>query len=778
MSPSAKQVKAIRDISRMRVFVRGAVQGVGFRPFVYRLATEMNLLGWVNNSSSGVTIEVEGEPSRLRGFLRRLDFEKPPRASIQSLESSFLDAVGLGEFEIRPSDDGGAKTAVVMPDISTCPDCLAEIADPTDRRYRYPFTNCTNCGPRYSIIEALPYDRPNTSMRTFTMCAECSSEYHDPRDRRFHAQPNACPACGPKLELWNGEGLLLASQDAALMKAADAVRKGKVVAVKGLGGFHLIVDAANDAAIQRLRHRKHRYEKPLALMMPTLKDIELCCELSDSERYLLESPERPIVILKAKFPHGPISHEVTPGNPYLGCMLPYTPLHHLLMNELGFAVVATSGNLSDEPICIDEGDASKRLNGIADFFLVHDRKIVRPVDDSILRVMVGREMVIRRARGFAPLPVPRMAGGQDVLAVGAHLKNAVAASAENQTFISQHIGDLDTPEAFDSFKRVVSSLEGLYEIEPAVVACDKHPDYRSTSFSRSLGKPVVAVQHHYAHILSCMAENELNPPVLGVAWDGTGYGDDGTVWGGEFLKIGSEGYVREAHFRTFPLPGGDRAIREPRRSALGVLHELFGHDVIHKHKVETVHAFKPADLAVIENMIARKINSPRTSSVGRLFDAVASIIGLRHFAAFEGQAAMDLEFVISNIRTDESYRLDISSDDRGPIVVDWRPALAEIIADSRSGISAAIISARFHNMLAEVIVSIAERVGSQAVAISGGCFQNKYLLERTVQRLAEAGFSPYWHQRVPTNDGGIALGQTLAADMASESLRLRNTGRR
>lgn len=762
----------------MRVYVRGAVQGVGFRPFVFRLASEMNLGGWVNNSPRGVTIEVEGEPNLLRGFLRRLEYEKPPRSSIQSLESSFLDPVGLGEFEIRQSDDLGAKTAVVMPDISTCSDCVAEIVDPNNRRNRYPFTNCTNCGPRYSIIEALPYDRPNTSMRSFTMCAECSREYNDPLNRRFHAQPNACPACGPKLELWDRQGVPVAENDAALIKAVNAVRDGQIVAVKGLGGFHLIVDAANDEAIRRLRQRKHRYEKPLALMMPALSDIEHCCEVSDLETRLLESPERPIVILKMKCPHGPISPEVAPGNPYLGCMLPYTPLHHLLMNELGFAVVATSGNLSDEPICTDENDAIERLNGIADIFLVHDRKIVRHVDDSIVRVMAGREMVIRRARGFAPLPLPRAARDQKVLAVGAHLKNTVAASADGQTFISQHIGDLDTPEAFSAFKQVVESLEKLYEIEPEIIACDKHPDYRSTIFSQTAGTPVVAVQHHYAHVLSCMAENELRPPVLGVAWDGTGYGDDGTIWGGEFLRIGSDGYEREAHFRPFSLPGGERAIREPRRSALGVLYELLGHDVIHKHKLETLHAFRTPDLFVLENMIARKINSPRTSSVGRLFDAVASIIGLRQVAAFEGQAAMDLEFAVCGIRTDESYRFELAAGENGPTVVDWLPAMSEIIADVRSGISAAVISARFHNMLAEAIVAVAELSGSQAVALSGGCFQNKYLLERAIRRLTESGFSPYWHQRVPTNDGGIALGQTLAADMAAASSKQRKAERR
>lgn len=763
MSSKPKQMLEKKAAQRLRIFVRGAVQGVGFRPFVYRLAMELSLTGWVSNSPQGVSIEVEGITDRLRSFLVRFERELPPRSFIQSMESSYLDPAGFSKFEIRESELNGSKTAIVLPDIATCPDCLKEIFDPNDRRFNYPFSNCTNCGPRFSIITALPYDRMNTTMRYFSMCPDCHSEYTDPADRRFHAQPNACPVCGPHLELWDPKGETLAAGNDALISAAAYIRKGGIVAVKGLGGFHLMVDAANDLAVRTLRRRKHRIEKPLALMAPSLETVKKMCEVSDLERRALEAPEKPIVILKRNIFHHALSIEIAPNNPYLGCMLPYTPLHHLLMNELGFPVVATSGNLSDEPICIDEREALRRLDGIADMFLVHDRPIVRHVDDSIVRIMAGREAVIRRARGFAPLPIPMRTDSGPILAVGAHLKNAIAVSGGKQTFISQHIGDLETPQAFAAFEHVIDSIEDLYQIEPKLVAFDKHPDYMSTRFARSSGKPRIAVQHHYAHILSCMAENQVEAPVLGVAWDGTGYGDDGTIWGGEFLKVDQNGFDRAAHCRTFPLPGGDKAVREPRRSALGVLFDELGDHVFSIPELEPVRAFDKCDLPLIRKMLVKGINSPLTSSVGRLFDAVASIIGLRHIVQFEGQAAMELEFAIARLHCDEAYGFNLLPKDGGGWIVDWGNTLADIVEDTQAGISRALIAARFHNTLVETIVSVAAKVDVSSVALSGGCFQNKYLLERSVDRLREEGFRPYWHQRVPANDGGISLGQTLAA---------------
>jgi len=629
---------------RLRITIRGAVQGVGFRPFVYRLATEMGLPGWVLNSTHGVFIEVEGSAPTLETFLLRIEREKPPRSFIQSLEYSFLDPIGYATFEIRRSDESGDRTTLVLPDIATCSDCLREIFDPTNRRYRYPFTNCTNCGPRFTIIEALPYDRPNTTMKGFVMCQACRSEYENPRDRRFHAQPNACPRCGPHLELWDPGGKVLASHHDALVGAAEAVRQGWIVAVKGLGGFHLLVDARNEDAVVHLRQRKHREEKPFALMYPTLELVREHCDVSELEERLLASPESPIVLLRRQrsathSPSSVIAPSVAPGNPYLGIMLPYTPLHHLLLAELGFPVVATSGNLSDEPICTDEQEALKRLAGIADLFLVHDRPIARHVDDSVVRVVMGRELVLRRARGYAPLPIadcglmdshrtPSSAqmgtsSPTSILAVGAHLKNTIAVSVGPQVFVSQHIGDLETAEAFQAFQRAIESLQKLYDLRPSVVACDAHPDYLSTQFARRTGVPVISVQHHYAHVLSCMVENELEPPVLGVAWDGTGYGRDGTIWGGEFLRVTEHSFHRIGHFRTFRLPGGEKAIKEPRRTAIGVLYEIYGDDTFLLTELAPVKAFSSEERAILRTMLTKKINAPVTSSVGRLWWACA-----------------------------------------------------------------------------------------------------------------------------------------------------------
>lgn len=765
-------------MQRLRVQVQGAVQGVGFRPMVYRVAKELDLQGWVNNSPQGLFIEVEGETHKLETFLNRISLEKPPRSFVQSLESSYLDPVGFTGFEIRESDQSGAKTTLVLPDIGTCPDCLADIADPENRRYRYPFTNCTNCGPRFSIIEALPYDRVNTTMKAFKMCNECLTEYEDPTNRRFHAQPNACPTCGPHLELWDADGTLLSSRDDALIAAAKAICIGKIVAVKGIGGFHLVVGARDDRAIRELRQRKRREEKPFAVMFPSLAAVRANCQVSEMEERMLLSPESPIVLLK-KIPNDEwsLSDSIAPGNPYIGAMLPYTPQHHLLMKELGFPVIATSGNLSDEPICMDEHEALSRLAGIADVFLVHDRPIVRHVDDSIVRVMMGREMVMRRARGFAPLPISLDREMRPTLAVGAHLKNSIAVSTGKDVFVSQHIGDLETSQAFGAFRSVITSLEDLYEVEPGVTACDKHPDYLSTRWAIEHAPRTVRVQHHYAHVLSCMAENEIKSPVLGIAWDGTGYGDDGTIWGGEFLKIVDNGFERAAHLRKFMLPGGDLAVKEPRRSALGLLYEIFGDALFTMNELAPVRAFSTSELGVISRMLTKGLNSPKTSSAGRLFDAVSSVIGLRESTRFEGQAAMELEFIADD-DADAIYAFEIDKKVSEPSIINWELMIRSIIADVSDGISPSIIASKFHNTLVEMMVSVAHSAGQLNVALSGGCFQNKYLTERAINRLREDGFNVYWHQRVPTNDGGIALGQIVAAAFTSDQDVARSKERR
>jgi hydrogenase maturation protein HypF len=871
-----KKTANINARVRVKLAIRGAVQGVGFRPFVHRLATSLNLAGWVNNSPQGVFIEVEGSRETLETFLLRLETERPPHSFIQSLESSWLDPAGFTNFEIRASDTSGSKSVLVMPDIATCPDCLREIFDSRNRRYRYPFTNCTNCGPRFSIIESLPYDRANTSMKGFAMCPACQTEHDDPANRRFHAQPNACPVCGPRLEFWEGGAGVppapgrrdacatsLHREHAALLAAAEAIRRGQIVAVKGIGGFHLMVDAHNEDAVRRLRERKHREEKPLALMFPSLNSVKAVCEVSPQEERLLRSPEAPIVLLgRLSRPHpSPLPQEkeqrsplsgksgsagcltmskqsmahdccslspgerarvragvehthfeiaasVAPANPNLGVMLPSNPLHHLLMAELGFPVVATSGNLSDEPICTDEREALERLAGIADDFLVHDRPIVRHVDDSIVRMMLDREMVLRRARGYAPLPVtlrsqPSTINHQPILAVGAHLKNTVALAVGPQVFISQHIGDLETEQARAAFHRVIADLEKLYDVAPQIIATDLHPDYlstkyandqfRSSGFSRSEppkdGTPnegsqagrlsYVGVQHHIAHVLSCMAENELQPPVLGVAWDGTGYGTDGTLWGGEFFLVTDTDVKRIAHLRRFRLPGGDAAAKEPRRAAFGLLHELADGDdepLLHMQQ-KFAGMFSPAELATLDTMLARNINTPLTSSAGRLFDAVAALIGLRQRMHFEGQAAMELEFALDGVETDESYPIELRGSDQNEletvattVLLDWSPMIKAILADIARGLPVGLISAKFHNALAESIVVVAKQARRERVVLSGGCFQNRYLTERAVRRLREEAFQPYWHQRVPPNDGGIALGQIIAVQRSRREI--------
>jgi hydrogenase maturation protein HypF len=769
---ATSQLNLPSELQRLRIVVRGAVQGVGFRPFVYRLASELGVTGWVSNTGQGVFVEVEGDRATLDAFVRRLDADRPPRAVIVSRECSVLDPVGFERFEIRASGAADEPSAFVLPDIAPCADCLRELFDPGDRRFRYPFINCTNCGPRFSIIEHLPYDRERTSMKAFAMCAACAREYGDPFDRRFHAQPNACPACGPSLALWDPSGATLAREDEALRRAIGALDAGAVVAVKGLGGFLLMADAHDERAVAALRVRKHRERKPLALMFRLLADVERECEVSAEEARALASPESPIVLLRRRAAGtSSIAPSVAPSNPYLGAMLPSTPLHHLLMRGVARPMVATSGNLTDEPICVDESEAIHRLRGIADLFLVHNRPIVRHVDDSIVRVQLGREMVLRRARGYAPLPVLLPQAAPPMLAVGAHLKNTIGVNVGRSCFISQHIGDLETVQATDAFKRVIAAFEDLYRVEPSQVVCDLHPDYLSTKHAGALGLPVVAVQHHFAHVAACMAENELDDPVLGVSWDGTGYGTDGTIWGGEFLVPRGGTFDRVATLRPFRLPGGDHAIREPRRTAFGLLFEMFGRSLAARAELAPVAAFDDCERRLLVEMLDREINSPITTSVGRLFDAVASLCGLCQRSDFEGQAAMALEFSLDE-KAIGAYSIPIASGSLRPLVLDWQPAVDAILDDLRAGAGVGAIALKFHNALAAAIVDVAKKVGHARVVLTGGCFQNRFLLERAVRNLGDAGFRAYWHQRVPPNDGGIALGQAVVAGrMAREHPR-------
>ncbi len=754
---------------RLQLKVAGAVQGVGFRPFVYRLARDLELTGFVMNNSQGVIIEIEGSKRALADFKERFRSEIPPRAIVNRIIEATITPLESSVFAIAESSLEGSKTTIILPDIATCDDCLREVFDPSDRRYLYPFTNCTNCGPRYSIITALPYDRGNTTMKKFTMCDLCAAEYHNPSDRRFHAQPNACPNCGPKLEFWDSDGKPLAGNDDAIDKAIEQIRHGKILAIKGLGGFQLMVDASSPEAVRELRVRKRRSNKPLAVMYPTIEMIKRDCALTDLEVDLLCSAESPIVICHRNGVAPRIAEEVAPGNPYLGVMLPYTPLHHILMRQLNQPVVATSGNLSEEPLCIDEHEALRRLKGIADCLLVHDRPIHRHVDDSVARKVAGSVQIIRRARGYAPLPIMLHQNLPESIAVGGHLKNTVAIGKGRQIFVSQHIGDLESLESNEAFKDSLRDLTVLYELNPSCVAHDAHPDYASTRHAAALSGIKVAVQHHYAHVLSCMADNNVEAPLLGVAWDGTGFGLDRTIWGGEFLAVNETSFDRVAHFRSFPLPGGDIVAKEPRRSAAGVLYEICDGSYSIWRKSLPDNSFSDSEAEVLWKMLRQGLNAPRTTSVGRLFDAVGALLGLSQECTFEGEAAMMLEFATANDSTSTSYQFGLDRNTAG-YEIDWRPMIVAITADREAGVTISQIAVKFHNTLTEIIVTVAQRVQLRRVLLSGGCFQNKYLSERTISRLRSSGFLPYWHHQIPTNDGGIAVGQLVAAARSLEKV--------
>jgi hydrogenase maturation protein HypF len=720
---------------RLRITLRGAVQGVGFRPFVYRLATEMALTGWVLNSSSGLVVEVEGLPDQLTLFESRLEGERPKASVVTIRESAWIPVEGSTCFEIHASHADQGKSVNVLPDLATCEDCRNELLDPANRRFQYPFTNCTNCGPRYTIVVDIPYDRPNTTMKDFVLCPECREEYENPANRRFHAQPNACPICGPQLE-------------GTISETAQALLRGEIVAVKGIGGFQFLVDARQPAAVARLRQRKHREEKPFALMMPSLAMAREYCEMSAAEVELLESQAAPIVLLQPK-PGTDIAWNVAHCSPYLGIMLPYSPLHHLLMQQCPFPLIATSGNRSDEPIAIANNEACARLKDIADHFLMHNRPIVRACDDSVVRLTRGRAGILRRARGYAPLGILVGSDLPPVLAVGGHLKNTVAIAIGRDVFLSQHIGDLETLEARQAFERAIADLCRLYTFKPEAVVCDLHPDYASTHWAESSGLPVIRVQHHQAHVAACAAENHVEGPYLGISWDGTGYGLDGAIWGGEFFRVQGKRHERVAHLRPFGLPGGDAAVRQGWRSAASLMYEVLGKEQVFLESKGTA-----VSEARIVYMLDRGVNVVPTTSVGRLFDAVASIVGVARENRFEGHAAMLLESEIGTLRTEEAYPLSSG---------DWAPLVSGVMQDSRAGVPVSRIAARFHNALVNWIVEVAEQVKEKQIVLSGGVFQNRYLTERAAAVLESRGFVVYTHRQVPPNDGGIALGQAVMA---------------
>jgi len=748
--------------TRIKIVINGAVQGVGFRPFVFNLAKKMNLTGFVLNDSIGVTIEAESTEEVLKVFLLKVQSDKPSLAIISSFKFTYLDLVDYDKFEIRKSTLNKEVSAFILPDIAVCNDCLKELYNPGDRRYLYPFINCTNCGPRLSIIESLPYDRPNTSMKIFDMCKECIEEYENPLNRRFHAQPIACPNCGPQLELLNSSGEKLFNRNTALTEMVKKIRDGNIIALKGIGGFQLIVDAYDEDAVKRLRKRKLRSEKPFALMFHSIAGIKEFAAVSTLEEQLLISPQSPIVLLNRIIKGNKIKRlakSVAPGNPYLGIMLPYSPLHHLIMNELKSPIIATSANLSDEPICIDEVDALSRLTDIADYYLVHNRPIVRQVDDSIAQIGMGREMIHRRARGYAPLPIQinktNSNKTKSYLAVGGHLKNSIAVNNGKNIFMSQHIGDLSTVGAVNAFEKTVADFQLLYNINIEKTICDLHPDYVSTKYADEKFAKVRKVQHHIAHLAACRAENDVDGDALSVCWDGTGYGLDDTIWGGEFFISNNNTFEHIGRLRQFHLAGGDKAVKDCRRSALGILYELFEGD--HAAIINVAQKyFHNSDLKLILQMLEKRVNTVQTSSAGRLFDGVSSLLNICQNTNYEGQAAMMLEF--SADKSEQSF-YPIALVDGNPIMVDWQPMIEYILKDLQNATPISIISARFHNTLVLSIVNFAEKISLEKILLSGGCFQNIYLLENTITKLRKNGFIVYWHQQIPTNDGGIAAGQ-------------------
>jgi len=744
---------------RLKVHVQGVVQGVGFRPFVFRLARQHSLTGWVRNRPDGVEIELQGSRAALEAFQVALRAERPAPARIERIQAQEAEELaGESGFEILASAASAETRPSVPADLATCPECLRETATPGERRYRYPFTNCTYCGPRYSIIEGLPYDRPRTSMKVFPLCADCLKEYLDPLDRRFHAQPVACPVCGPRLQLLDGKGAPLAEGDAALVRAAGLLTLGGVLALKGLGGFQLLVDATSDEAVTTLRQRKRREEKPFAVMFPSLAALRESCEAGEAEAVLLDSPEAPILLLKRR-PDAQVAGSVAPRNPWLGAFLPYTPLHRLLLDAVGRPLVCTSGNLSEEPMAIQEAEACERLDGIADAFLVHDRPILRPVDDSVVRLDSHGPAILRRARGYAPLAQPLALEAPPILGLGAHQKNTVALLNRGQAIVSQHLGDLHSLQGAQLLERTVTDLLAFFEVRPGLLACDLHPDYASTRLAERLAKewgvPLVQVQHHHAHVAAVAAELGLEGPVLGLAWDGSGFGTDRTIWGGEALRVDGAAFQRLGHLRTFPLPGGDRAVKESRRSAGGLLWELTG-------RMDPVDAlYTASERTLLHAMLERGLNTPRTSSIGRLFDAVSALTGIRTARGFEGQAAMELEFAAERGTSAEAYPWGFQGE--ACLVADPAPLVAALLGDLAQGAAIEDVAHRFHRTLAELALAWARHGGLEDVVLCGGCFQNALLTRLVRERLLGAGFRVHLPMVFPTNDGAISLGQVWVA---------------
>jgi len=748
-----------------RIEIRGTVQGVGFRPWVYRLAVEEGLCGRVRNDGRGVTIEAFGRPEALAAFLRRIETEAPPAADVREVCEVGIPAVDVPGFAIVASDEGGSRRVSIPPDLATCPECLKETADPADRRHGYPFTNCTHCGPRYTIARDVPYDRPATTMAAFAMCPDCRREYEDPADRRFHAQPIACPACGPRVRLLGPSGERVASGDEAIAGAAAALAGGRVVAVKGLGGYHLACDATSSGAITRLRARKRRDEKPFAVMVGSLEAARSVACFDPAEERLFASVQRPVVLVRQR-PGNGLAPEVAPGNPLVGLLLAYTPLHHLLLEAARRPLVMTSGNLSEEPMAARDDEALTRLCGIADLFLAHDREIENRCDDSVARVVAGRPTVFRRSRGYVPRPVPlRRPVRRPVLACGAHLKNTFCLAAGDEAWLGPHIGDLDNLEATRAFEEQVERLQRFLGIRPEVIAHDLHPDYASTRYA--LARPEaskVAVQHHHAHVASAMGEHGLEGPVLGLAWDGTGYGTDGTAWGGELLLVEDGSFERLATLRPIRLAGSDEAIRQVWRIALAALDDAFD-GAPPLDRLRLFQSVPSRDVAVVRQMVSKGVRAPLAHGAGRYFDALGALGLAKGRASYEGQVALEWNLAADEAETG-SYPFDLA-EEGGLARADLRPVVRAAVGDLAAGLAPARVSARFHEAMADVAAALVRRAarehGRLPVVATGGCFQNARLAEGVLRRL-QGDFDVRLHGEVPPGDGGVALGQALVAD--------------
>jgi len=751
---------------REKIIIKGIVQGVGFRPFIHKLAKNYNLSGWVLNSNQGVEIEVEGKGEELNSFFGDIKKKLPFLARIEEIEVVQLPLIDYKGFSIKKSETKEENSFVlVSPDISICEDCLKELFDPQNRRFHYPFINCTNCGPRFTIIKDIPYDREKTTMSLFKMCIQCQDEYDNLEDRRYHAQPNACANCGPEVFLYQQKRKL-----AVVNPVAEAIRllkEGQIGAIKGLGGFHLACDAANSKAVLRLRRLKNREAKPFALMSLNLEQINQYCEIGKEEKEWLEDRARPIILLKKK-KNNLISPFIAPNIDHLGVMLPYTPLHYLLLKDSFLALVMTSGNFSDAPIICNNREALEKLDKVANFFLLHNRDIFNRGDDSVIKIINQHSVFFRRARGYVPHPIILDFKLKEVLALGGELKNTTCFSKGRYVFPSQYLGDLKNIETINFFLESIDNLEKIFKVNPQIIACDLHPDYFSTKYAAEIGAKkgikIIKVQHHHAHIVSCMAENNIKETVIGVAYDGTGYGDDGNIWGGEFLLCDLKKYSRIGHLKYYALPGGDKAVIEPWRMTYSYLYSIYGKKA-RSLKIDFTKRLNSDKLLIIEKMIDRRINSPLTSSCGRLFDAVSSLIGIKDEVSYEGQAAMEMESICAS-EIEEGYRFNIFKEN-GEFIIDSNKIFKDIINDLKKGIKKEIIAAKFHNTIADFTVNLCSKIrkntGINKIALSGGVFQNCYLVEKVIYLLEENNFQVYIQRKVPPNDGGISLGQAVVA---------------